>query len=67
MKNFKGGLYSVTCCRLDDITEKWQRLAEWVKESEYDFGDHQCLEETISPDKMPNENTQFDLYFPIKK
>jgi DNA-binding transcriptional MerR regulator len=65
-KNFKGGLYCVTCCQLHDITEKWKRLVEWVKESEYDFGDYQCLEETISPDKNPNENTQFDLYCPIK-
>ena len=66
-KDYKGGLYCVTCCQLHNITDKWKRLGEWVKESEYDFGDHQWLEETISPDKNPNENTQFDLYYPIKK
>ncbi len=67
VKDFKGGLYCVTCCQLHDITERWKRLVEWVKESEYGFGDCQCLEETISPDKNPNETTQFDLYCPIKR
>lgn len=67
IKDFKGGLYCVTCCQLHDITDKWKKLVEWVTESEYDFGNHQWLEETISPDKNPNENTQFDLYCPIKK
>lgn len=66
IKNFNGGLYGVTCCQLHNITDKWKRLAEWVKESDYDLGDFQWLEETISPDKTPNENTQFDLYCPIK-
>lgn len=66
-KDFKGGLYGVTCCQLYNIGEKWKRLVEWVKESEYDFGDSQCLEETISPDKNVNENTQFDLYCSIKR
>ncbi len=66
-KDYQGGLYCVTCCQLHDITDKWKRLVEWVKESEYDFGAYQWLEETISPDKNPNQNTQFDLYCPIKR
>lgn len=66
IKDFRGGLYSVTCCQLHNITDRWKELTEWVKESEYNLGEHQWLEETISPDKSPNEHTQFDLYCPIK-
>lgn len=65
LKNFSGGLYAVTSTYLPDIGENWKRLVEWVKTSEYELGAHQCLEETISPQKMPNEQTQFDLYCPI--
>jgi len=64
-KVFSGGLYAVACAQLYEIFEKWQLLASWVKDSTYSFGDHQCLEETISPVKMPHNDTQFDLYFPI--
>ncbi len=66
IKKFEGGLYGVTCCRLHNISDQWKRLGQWIKKSEYGFGDHQWLEETISPDKIPNENTQFDLYYPVK-
>ncbi len=66
IKKFEGGLYGVTCCRLHNISDQWKRLGQWVRKSEYGFGDHQWLEETISPDKTPNENTQFDLYYPVK-
>lgn len=66
IKDFRGGLYSVTCCQLHNITERWKGLTEWVKENGYNLGEHQWLEETISPNKNPNEHTQFDLYCPIK-
>ncbi|OAA30438.1 hypothetical protein AT15_10390 [Kosmotoga arenicorallina S304] len=65
LKDFSGGLYAVTSTYLPDIGENWKRLIEWVKASDYEFGTSQCLEETISPRKMPDEQTQFDLYCPI--
>ncbi|AKI97398.1 MerR family transcriptional regulator [Kosmotoga pacifica] len=64
-KNFEGGLYAVSSSYLYEISEKWMQLVEWVKESDYQFGEHQCLEETISPNKIPDANTQFDLFCPV--
>ncbi|MCC5908862.1 MAG: hypothetical protein JJT76_00250 [Clostridiaceae bacterium] len=41
-------------------------LIEWVEEKGYDFGENQCLEKTIFPDKNPSGNTKSDLYCLVK-
>jgi DNA-binding transcriptional MerR regulator/DNA gyrase inhibitor GyrI len=66
-KDFGGGLYAVIATYLQDIGEKWNRLGTWVQESdEYEIGEHQWLEETVSPYGAPFDKLQMDLYCPIK-
>jgi len=68
VKEFPGGLYAVTNTFLHNIGERWQKLANWVDKSDFQCGKHQGLEESIAPSRMwHKENTQLDLYYPIKE
>jgi len=71
VKDFAGGLYAVTTCRVQDdpgeyIPKTWKRLFEWVKSSKYKFGTHQWLEKVHDPGASEQELI-LDLYCPIGK
>jgi DNA gyrase inhibitor GyrI len=69
-KEFSGGLYAVTRCRLSEIRETWKRLTEWNEEGPYRLAHHQWLEECLTP-PVPVTGTErdlvYDLYLPIAK
>ncbi len=69
-KEFSGGLYAVTRCRLSEIRETWKRLTEWNEEGPYRLAHHQWLEECLTP-PVPVLGTErdlvYDLYLPIAK
>ncbi|MEK6654302.1 MAG: GyrI-like domain-containing protein [Thermodesulfobacteriota bacterium] len=69
-KEFSGGLYAVTRCRLSEIRETWKQLTEWNEEGPYRLAHHQWLEECLTP-PVPAMGTErdlvYDLYLPIAK
>jgi AraC family transcriptional regulator len=68
VKDFAGGLYAVTRCKgAHTITDTWHRLATWLENSAYQFGEHQWLEGHVGPVVMPQnvEELVLDLYAPI--
>ena len=75
VKEFKGGLYAVTTCKLKEeleseffqkegYLESWKKIVDWVKSSKYDFAKHQCLEKAHEPGAS-DEELVLDLYCPI--
>lgn len=69
IKDFQGGLYAVTNTSYKDfdIQEKWQMLFKWVEQSEFEYEERACLEETISISQYEQGNIQLDLFLPIRK
>ncbi len=67
VKDFYGGLYAVTRCKLANITEAWHRLNAWREDSHYKQAYHQWLEECLTPGFTPEEEMEFDLYLPISE
>ena len=65
VKEFGGGHYAVTRCKLPRIGEAWKQLAAWREESHYQCGHYQWLEELISPPGTPFEDLVLDIYLPI--
>jgi DNA gyrase inhibitor GyrI len=76
-KEFGGGLYAVTPCRLKDeiaseffkkhgSLESWSRLHEWVEGSKYRSGKHRWLEKPRDPRAAMNDLV-LDLYYPIER
>lgn len=66
IKDVEGGRYAVTTCEsLNIIGEKWMQLVEWLKKSEYQFRDADCLEKTHDFGAS-DEDLVLDLYLPIK-
>ncbi|NLX09151.1 MAG: hypothetical protein GXY36_05810 [Chloroflexi bacterium] len=65
IKEFGGGLYAVTRCKLPQITETWRRLAAWREDSPYRCASHQWLEEALSPAVEPFDEVVLDIYIPI--
>jgi AraC family transcriptional regulator len=67
IKDFSGGLYAVTRFKdLNNIGKVWKQLVLWQEDSKYKRGNHQWLEEQLSPPDTPNfEDLVFDLYLPI--
>ena len=66
LKKIEGGLYAVSrCLSLTTIGQDWKNLARWCEESKYEMGNHQWLEESLSPLGTKLEDLIFDLYFPI--
>ncbi len=63
---FEGGLYAVT--RLEDLSnigKVWQQLVLWREDSRYQPGQHQWLENLLTPPDTPYDEYVFDLYLPI--
>jgi AraC family transcriptional regulator len=66
VKEFPGGLYAVTrCAGVQNIHATWQELVVWREASKYRMGQHQWLEELITPPDGLWDKAQFDLYLPI--
>ena len=70
VKEFGGGLYAVMHCRLDVIGKAWQQLVAWRESSPYRHGNHQWLEEALTPPitdsgEIIPEEIELDLYLPI--
>ncbi len=66
--------YPATLCgvtsieRLEQISDAWEYLYEWVKGSkEYGHPDANGLEEVTSPIGTPEEELSFNLWLPVKK
>lgn len=77
IKEFKGGLYAVTTCKLKEeleseffknegYLESWKNIVDWVKSSKYKLGKHQCLEKAHEPGASEDELI-LDLYCSIEK
>lgn len=77
IKEFKGGFYAVTTCKLKEeieseffekegYLESWKKIVDWVKSSKYKFGKHQCLEKAHDPEAS-DEELILDLYCPIEE
>lgn len=69
IKDFGGGLYAVTRCKLRNIVEAWQAFVGWHEKSAYRHANHQWLEEVINPplDAEITEDVDIDLYMPIAR
>jgi AraC family transcriptional regulator len=66
VKDFSGGRYAVTRCQgVQNIHATWQQLVVWREASRYRMGQHQWLEELITPPDGPWDKAQFDLHLPI--
>lgn len=67
VKDFPGGLYAVTHCKLVNITQTWQELVNWRENSAYLGAHHQWLEECLNPpvNGIDPQVMTFDLYLPI--
>jgi DNA gyrase inhibitor GyrI len=70
LKDFGGGLYAVTTCRLYDdpsgtMPEVWRRLWDWVEASEYEWRPTHELEKARNP-RAPEDEFLLDLYLPIE-
>ena len=77
LKDFAGGLYAVTGCRLKEETtsaffqehgylESWKKLHEWVEASSHKAARHQALEKPRDP-RAAEEDLVLDLYYPIER
>lgn len=77
IKEFEGGLYAVTTCKVKEeleseffqkegYLESWKKIADWVESSEYEFGRHQWLEKAHDPEAS-DEELVLDLYCPIEE
>ena len=63
---FSGGRYAVTrCAGIPQLVGTWPRLVTWVEENGYQHGNHQWLEENLSPIGTPDMELLMDLYMPI--
>lgn len=65
IKDFPGGLYAVTRCKLPQIGEAWRALVAWREDSRYRSAPHQCLEEVLTPPGTPFEDMVFDIYLAV--
>jgi DNA gyrase inhibitor GyrI len=69
IKEFPGGLYAVTVCRLlgePNVPETWKLLWEWVKSSEYRWRQTHELEKSKNP-MAPEDEIELELYLPIQE
>ena len=65
IKKFAGGKYALLSTNVKEVGDAWKKFGEWVKESEYDYGTHQWLEEMVSFNET-EEDIGLTLYMPIK-
>ena len=77
IKEFEGGLFAVTTCKLKEeieseffqkegYLESWKKIVDWVKSSKYKFGKRQCLEKAHDPGAS-DEELILDLYCSIEE
>ncbi len=71
VKNFPGGLYAVTTCKLlgdpkGNVPDVWMKLWEWVQASQYEWRKTHELEKQHDPNAR-EENLVLDLYLPIEE
>lgn len=67
LKAFSGGQYAVMSTILEHIESSWNRFNNWLKNSRYEYGPYQYLEEHLpGNDGEINGNTRIDLYMPIR-
>ena len=71
VKDFAGGLYAVTTCRLygdpkGNVFEVWMKLLEWVRCSKYRWRKTHELEKAHDP-LASEEDLVLDLYLPIEE
>ena len=70
-KEFAGGLYAVTTCKLHEdpkgnVFEVWQKLLEWVQSSKYKWRRVHELEKPHDP-LATEEDMVLDLYLPVEE
>ena len=62
--DFSGGLYAtIDCFSVEEISPGWGNLVEWLKASDYQFGEQPSLEEHLN---VLGETARFKLYLSIK-
>ncbi|NIM49048.1 MAG: hypothetical protein GTO22_07285 [Gemmatimonadales bacterium] len=71
LKDFGGGRYAVTSCRLHgdpegSVPEVWQKLLGWVESSGHTWRHTHELEGLLNPE-APHEQILLDLYLPIEE
>ncbi len=71
LKDFPGGLYAVTTCKLHgdpegNVMQVWKKLLEWVQSSNYKWRKTHELEKPHHP-LAPEEDLVLDLYLPIEE
>ncbi len=69
IKEFAGGRYAVTRCRLvgdpaGNVMEVWQKLWDWVQSSEFEWRRTHELEKFVNP-RASEDEVVLDLYLPI--
>lgn len=65
IKDFPGGLYAVTRCKLPRIQDTWRQLVAWREDSKYRSANQECLEEMLTPPDTPFDGMVLDLYLAI--
>lgn len=69
VKEFPGGLYAVTSCRLTgepNVLETWRLLWKWVQSSEYRWRETHELEKLMNP-LAPEDEIELKLYLPVEE
>jgi DNA gyrase inhibitor GyrI len=66
VKEFAGGRFATTRCRLSHITATWLALVDWVQNSQHQIGDNVCLEECLDPPATAHADPEFALYLPVE-
>jgi len=74
VKTLEGGLYAVAGVKRNrngdlgcEIMKTWKRFMSWLRDSRYQHGSHQWLEEHLGFDEDLNHIGGIDLYLPIKE
>lgn len=68
-KEFEGGLFAVTPCRLQgdpDIGSTWRMLWDWAQVGPYRWRRSQELEKVLNPN-APEDKLVLELYLPIEE
>ena len=70
-KNFPGGLYAVTSCKLvgdpqGTVAEVWHKLLKWIRDNNYRWRKTHELERIHNP-LAPEQEIILDLYLPIEE
>ena len=69
VKEFAGGLYAVTSCRLapaSGVPERWKALLRWVHTSPYTWRRTTHELERVRNPLAPGDEVVLDLYLPVE-